>query len=283
MSVIGQQIKKYRMAKEITQEQLGQLVGVTTQAVSKWERGGTPDAELLPRLSQVLEVSIDALFGREEQSLAFTLLKKLCGMPDEEAFQYAFGVCWAMLLGITHDAPFIPDSRLMMDMDYASMDEAPHPSFARVMYDEGMVSARVSPDFHHFFLLMEPKSGLRGQLSDPERLRQVFAALADEVRLKIIFYMYTRLNTPIATSLISKNVGLPIQEVDRHMDILCRQGIVKRTAIAASDGEIYSYMFNQEDAVIALLCFADALIQKEELNLIWSLSRTQPLLKSTNG
>ena len=70
MSVIGKQIKKYRMEKGITQEQLGELAGVTTQAVSKWERGGTPDVELLPSLSEVLNVSIDALFGREEQNLS---------------------------------------------------------------------------------------------------------------------------------------------------------------------------------------------------------------------
>ena len=61
MSDIGSYIKKYRTAKGITQEQLGELVGVTTQAVSKWERGGTPDAELLPRLAEVLEVSIVSL------------------------------------------------------------------------------------------------------------------------------------------------------------------------------------------------------------------------------
>ena len=67
MSVIGQQIKKYRSVKGITQEQLGRLIGVTTQAVSKWECGGTPDAELLPALADVFGVSIDALFGREEQ------------------------------------------------------------------------------------------------------------------------------------------------------------------------------------------------------------------------
>lgn len=37
-------LKKYRTQKGLTQEQLGQLLGVTTQAVPKWERGGTPNA-----------------------------------------------------------------------------------------------------------------------------------------------------------------------------------------------------------------------------------------------
>ena len=35
MSVIGKQIKKYRNQKKYTQEKLGSLIGVTTQAVSK--------------------------------------------------------------------------------------------------------------------------------------------------------------------------------------------------------------------------------------------------------
>ena len=75
MSVIGKQIKKYRNQKKYTQEKLGSLIGVTTQAVSKWERGGTPDAEILPKLADALGVSIDALFGREQQDIRLTLMK----------------------------------------------------------------------------------------------------------------------------------------------------------------------------------------------------------------
>ena len=59
---IGKQIKKYRTENGITQEKLGQIIGVTTQAVSRWERGGMPDVEVLPLLSDALGVSIDALF-----------------------------------------------------------------------------------------------------------------------------------------------------------------------------------------------------------------------------
>ena len=69
MSVIGKQIRRFRLQKGYTQEQLSREVGVTTQAVSKWERGSTPDAEILPLIADVLGVDINSLFGREEQEL----------------------------------------------------------------------------------------------------------------------------------------------------------------------------------------------------------------------
>ena len=282
MSVIGQQIKKYRIAKNLTQEQLGQLVGVTTQAVSKWERGGTPDAELLPKLSDVLGVSIDALFGREEQSLSFSLVQKISSMSVEEAFRHAFGICWAIQNGLMHD-PKTPDEFINLNLDYSAFINENTPHFARIMRDEGMAVARVAPDFHHFFLMMEPKSGLKKQLAEPELLRQVFALFADKALMNIIFYLYTRLNTPIATSLISKNTGMTIQEVDHHMEILLENNLVMRTSVATADGDIYYYMFNQENAVIPLFCFADELVRRENEPLIWSFTRTRPLFQSTDG
>lgn len=279
MSVIGQQIKKYRMVKGITQEQLGQLVGVTTQAVSKWECGGTPDAELMPGLADALGVSIDALFGREEQSAAIALAQKLCNMPDEEAFRYAFDLCWAMQIGLNHDP--MPDNVLAVHLDSANLDSAPHPSFSRIIQDNGVATSRNTPDFRHFFLLLEPEKGLSAHLSDPEKLRRLFATLADEITLKVLTAMYTRINTPVAASLVSQISGFSVEIVERQLEILCRSKLVKRTAIATAAGEIYSYMFNQESAVIALLCFADELARKEDGEFVWSIKRTKPLLQST--
>ena len=63
-------ITRLRKERGLTQEQLGQLVGVSAQAVSKWEKGGAPDVELLPVLADRLGVSMDALFGRADPSTA---------------------------------------------------------------------------------------------------------------------------------------------------------------------------------------------------------------------
>lgn len=282
MSVIGKQIKKYRIAKGITQEQLGQLVGVTTQAVSKWECGGTPDAELLPQLSQVLSVSIDALFGREEQSLAVSIARKICQMPNEEAYRYAFNICWAIEVGLVHDISTI-DALLgaFIDNNVESEDNADYSS--KMMQDEGFTTVRLSPDFHHFFLMVEPQSSIKDKLADLETLRRVFQIFADKKLLRIIFYMYSRLNTPIATSLISKNTGIDMKEVDRCMEILCKNNLAARNVVATADGEIYSYMFHQESSVMPLLCFADEITKKDFRDFIWIYDRTKPLLKSTDG
>ena len=63
---IGSNIARLRREMGLTQEQLGNLVSVSAQAVSKWENGGMPDTELIPAIADALHVTIDTLFGRED-------------------------------------------------------------------------------------------------------------------------------------------------------------------------------------------------------------------------
>ena len=66
---IGSRICKYRKAKTMTQEELANQLGVSSQAVSKWENDNScPDITLLPRLAQVLGVTTDAILsGKHEE------------------------------------------------------------------------------------------------------------------------------------------------------------------------------------------------------------------------
>ncbi len=61
---IGAIIKKLRVENNITQDTLATAIGVTPQAISRWEaEGGYPDIELLPMLADFFSVSTDELLG----------------------------------------------------------------------------------------------------------------------------------------------------------------------------------------------------------------------------
>ena len=61
---VGCTIKKLRLTKGVTQEELAEYIGVSFQAVSKWETGTTmPDIALLPKLAVFFGVRIDDLFS----------------------------------------------------------------------------------------------------------------------------------------------------------------------------------------------------------------------------
>lgn len=67
MKSIGENIAALRKKKSMTQEALAAEIGVSAQAVSKWENGtNLPDIQLLPILADIFGVSIDALYGREK-------------------------------------------------------------------------------------------------------------------------------------------------------------------------------------------------------------------------
>ena len=66
---IGNQIKSLRLSRGITQENMAQHLGITAQAVSKWERGvAAPDIEMLPSISAYFGVSIDELFALSDET-----------------------------------------------------------------------------------------------------------------------------------------------------------------------------------------------------------------------
>ena len=67
---LSENIKNFRLKKDLTQEQLASRLGVSAQAVSKWERSETyPDGALLVSLSRELGASLDELFENNYVSM----------------------------------------------------------------------------------------------------------------------------------------------------------------------------------------------------------------------
>lgn len=65
---LGEKIQEQRKLKGLTQEELAEKLGVTAQAVSKWERDTSmPDVALLPEIANIFGITIDSLFSNEKE------------------------------------------------------------------------------------------------------------------------------------------------------------------------------------------------------------------------
>lgn len=75
---LGTRIAALRKTKGLKQEEIADMLGVSGQAVSKWENDQTcPDITLLPKLSEILDVTIDELLsGKKEPDVRI--------LPEEE-------------------------------------------------------------------------------------------------------------------------------------------------------------------------------------------------------
>ena len=79
MDTIGKRISEYRKKKNLKQDELAEMLGVSPQAVSKWENDlSCPDISLLPELSRILGVSIDEIVQGKKKEPIVSIL------PEEE-------------------------------------------------------------------------------------------------------------------------------------------------------------------------------------------------------
>lgn len=77
MVEIGENIKKLRKAKRMTQKEVANQLNVTPQTISKWERNiSYPDLDMLVRLSQLFHISTDALLGNTKPTFFASLFSK---------------------------------------------------------------------------------------------------------------------------------------------------------------------------------------------------------------
>lgn len=91
--IIGNYLQQKRKQKEMTQKELADILGVTFQAVSRWEKGDSiPDLDSLDNLAKFYNVSIDEILQRNPVSDSE-------GLPKNFRYAITFIVSFAYLIG----------------------------------------------------------------------------------------------------------------------------------------------------------------------------------------
>ena len=81
---LGSKIAKYRKEKNWKQDQLAEMLGVTPQAVSKWENDlSCPDVMMLPKLAQIFGVTIEELLSNKVEPETRLVPMKERKNPDD--------------------------------------------------------------------------------------------------------------------------------------------------------------------------------------------------------
>ena len=184
MTPLSKTIKKLRLQRGLTQEELASLLGVSGQAVSKWETNDTyPDGSLLLPLAEVLGVSLDTLFDNRTVSMTDAsqrVLRLFQNTKRENRISLARELCWQIQRGLVLDDAESPTE------DPQECTPKKRASF--FLGDNGftLISDGEEPFFSVF---EEPQDGFGHFLEDKEALRQLFLVLSEEDTLRALIYL----------------------------------------------------------------------------------------------
>lgn len=84
MNTFGERLRILRLGKNLTGEQLGKFLSVTKVAISNWESGNrTPDADMLIKIADFFDISLDYLLGRTDDPDTIILTNKDLPVPEK--------------------------------------------------------------------------------------------------------------------------------------------------------------------------------------------------------
>ena len=275
MAALGENIALYRRKRELTQEALGEAVGVSMQAVSKWENGGLPDATLLPAIARTLGVSVDALFGLEAASadVEQAMAKEVGALPKEQRMARAFELCWALqrAIGGTTELEEADNIHRYLDKEWDH--------FSQILYDSGITLMKLDRSNYYFFLSPEPEDGWNKRLQNREAHTKLFALLARPDAYDLLAFIYRRDQNPFTVRLIEKQLSIPPA---RSREILTELAAykfiqIKRLELDDETIEVFSALTNP--SLIGFLTFANELCSRPVSFSCYCGSRERPYFK----
>lgn len=291
MESIGTKIAALRRQRGLTQEQLGSQVGVSAQAVSKWENGGAPDVELLPALADRLGVSIDTLFGREEretQDMGTQLSHWLQGIPEGRRLRELVRLLFADLydLGVPPELQGILRMHPLCEKSSFPPDSSPSQDGegcwlrSKFVSQEGMLLGVPAEDFPLLLLMPEPEAGYAAAFGPLEDCRKLFLTLSRPGALEVMGWLLKKKRGAYATApAVARGIGMEIESAEALLTALKDCHLLNSTDLETEDGAVLAYQSNDQEGLVPFLYFTRWLLEKNEA---WACSwdvRATPILK----
>ncbi len=272
---LSQNIKRLRLEKNLTQEQLATTLGISAQAVSKWETSETyPDGALLVPLAKVLGASLDELFDHDSVSMADIsqrIVRLIATADAAEGFNFARDIGWQIERGLFH-------CRMKLDTKYDPNEIHNLHNASYILNDYGftLISNGKEPFFSVF---PEPKEGFGHFLNNREELQNIFAALSHPDTMNALIDLYHRNeNYVFESSVLARDAAIPDDKIEEVMNDLLVLRIVWKQELTMNGEERILYYSSPSHKLIALFLIAGE-IGYPGAYALQSHHRNTPLLK----
>lgn len=284
-TVFSTQLQQLRKEKGIKQETLAQYLGVSAQAVSKWENGSYPEGDLLPKIADYFGVSIDYLYGRErrEVSIEQRVLEHLQGMPindidaQKEYMEQMMKLLWAMQVACwrTQNAYY--------DRNIVDERKCGYYTASQVDMAGGFSYMSLNKGLEYYMLIKEPEGGFAKYFSDTDKLAELFAFLGEKDNLKVLLFMLSLNwceNVRIRT--IARQVGVSEEKVKQAMEyMLSFNSIFDKASVIDENNQkedVYATSVLKSDMFLMLLVAADGVLKTPNSYSMQSRNRSDAWL-----
>ena len=256
---LSQNIKKLRLEKGLTQEQLALKLGVSAQAVSKWENSDTyPDGALLTPLAQVLDASLDTLFDNRKVTMAdvSSRITRLIGnSKGKDRLHLAREICWQIEKGYFGHADE-PDT--LYDPD--ELKQCLSSSY--VLDDNGFTP--VSNGQAPFFALFPQYENCFGEvIGDGEEARKLFLLLSSPDTMRAVIFIHrNRPDYVFEAELLASVCGIDGDRLEKVMQELLELDLASKKELELNGERRTLYFSNPKHMTVALMLMAHEFFYK---------------------
>ncbi|WP_461811238.1 helix-turn-helix domain-containing protein [Faecalimonas sp.] len=275
---IGNKIKELRLNHNLKQSEFANLFGVSMQAVSKWEHGGTPDIDILISIADYFELSLDELCGRTiriEDKFDQFLYSSTLNTCDSKRMEQACKYCWSIFKGISGIST-------IQNLQYGT-GTAKDVEFSRcrVGRNEGIAYFLAAQDVQLMALMPEPKDGFASILAEIDEYIKLFHLLSDPQTFQLFLFICTRPQLLFSISLAARETNIPEKNVEKIFIEFEQYGWLIKENADTDDGSVILYRPSYKEYFIFFLFFAQEVMRNPRFLYLGSVTnRTKPLLSN---
>lgn len=255
---IGNRIKELRVKNKVTQEELAKSLQVSTQAVSKWENGGSPDLELVPLIATYFNVTTDYLFDMNDSDIVNIdkkVVKYIQSFDLENRMNVVYDLAFKMSIATRGDEIENQDE---FDEEINNDD-----MFSTIIGPEGIAITSLAKNNKIFMCLpKDDKSDYSKMLLSKDKQRKFCEYLSDEIFYNTLIFLHSRNGGNFTEQLLIDNLNITCDEAKAVLQKMKEFKIVSCTDYPINDTTIKLYVVLQNPQIVGLIAMLDIVVNK---------------------